>query len=437
MYEQVEKTPEKKSQMAANAVSQRQNSNTPTSRYVDNRPEAIQMRRLRELAKNSPQNAKLRELHHLVSGRMGTDQPAAPIQRKWSGEIPKNAQDTEVFKELKELRYQVENLKTWKIRELRVSDTPYDSYRAIASALGLTSSSGAASFVPSDKKDKVIIENIELLKNMGGNAAEAESAATATTMMNTTLASGVSSAQEAKATSMSAASSSPVVPERQARSIAQSFMMAADSKARENASQRGRPMIDTGRVKIYAPVDEQLTVYRAEKSERVSLEKRRQQGGLEVWCPSTQSVQEAYNRMFKLISKGEILRESEFNAALSAYAQTLRAQGQPDNLATARTIEGAFNDDYNYTIKIPGVRLFKWTPTGIGERIAPGKEIKQHYIVLNADTIENSTIFGIGHITGTQEVSFYSKIPGDMIESVQERDFNAAAQKFTVVQTPA
>ena len=65
MYEPVEKTPEQKSQSVANIVSQRQSSNTHASRSVDNRPEAIQMQKLRELAKNSPQTAKLRELHHL------------------------------------------------------------------------------------------------------------------------------------------------------------------------------------------------------------------------------------------------------------------------------------------------------------------------------------------------------------------------------------
>lgn len=72
MYEQVEKTPEKKSQLEANAVSQRQNSNAPTSRFVDKRPEAIQMRKLRDLAKNSPQDAKLRELHNLSAAHSVT-----------------------------------------------------------------------------------------------------------------------------------------------------------------------------------------------------------------------------------------------------------------------------------------------------------------------------------------------------------------------------
>ena len=41
MYEPVEKTPEKSNQSLANTVSQGQYSNAPTSRFVDNRPEAL------------------------------------------------------------------------------------------------------------------------------------------------------------------------------------------------------------------------------------------------------------------------------------------------------------------------------------------------------------------------------------------------------------
>ena len=67
MYEQVEKTPKQKSQMEKNDFSQRQNNHAPISRFVDNRSEAIQMRKLRELAKNSPQNAPLRHLHNLAA----------------------------------------------------------------------------------------------------------------------------------------------------------------------------------------------------------------------------------------------------------------------------------------------------------------------------------------------------------------------------------
>ena len=59
------KSTREKSQMETNGVSQMQNNHAPTSRFVDKRPEAIQMRKLRELAKTSPQNAKLRELQQL------------------------------------------------------------------------------------------------------------------------------------------------------------------------------------------------------------------------------------------------------------------------------------------------------------------------------------------------------------------------------------
>lgn len=83
MYEPVEKTPEKKSQIEVNGVSQRQNSQAPTYGFVDKRPEAIQMRKLRELAKNSPQNAKLRDLHHLAAANSVTQKKQ--IGNKCSG----------------------------------------------------------------------------------------------------------------------------------------------------------------------------------------------------------------------------------------------------------------------------------------------------------------------------------------------------------------
>lgn len=66
MYEQVEKTTEKKSQIEANGVSQRQNSHAPTFGFVDNRPEAIQMRKLRSLAKNSPQAKQIAQLQAMA-----------------------------------------------------------------------------------------------------------------------------------------------------------------------------------------------------------------------------------------------------------------------------------------------------------------------------------------------------------------------------------
>ena len=83
MYEQVEKTPEQKSQSVANSISHRQSSHAPTSRFMDNRPEAIQMQKLRELAKNSPQNNKLRELHHLAAAHSVTQKKSNVKQGFW------------------------------------------------------------------------------------------------------------------------------------------------------------------------------------------------------------------------------------------------------------------------------------------------------------------------------------------------------------------
>ena len=60
MYSQAEKPKENKSSVVANAVSQRQNSSENTFQFVDNRPEAIQMRKLQEKANNSPQVTQLR-----------------------------------------------------------------------------------------------------------------------------------------------------------------------------------------------------------------------------------------------------------------------------------------------------------------------------------------------------------------------------------------
>ncbi|MBR9787096.1 MAG: hypothetical protein GYB40_04095 [Vibrionaceae bacterium] len=59
MYEQVEKTHEKKRQFSARTVSQRQSSSKPTFQFVDNRPEAVQMRKLQELDKNTQAKQKV------------------------------------------------------------------------------------------------------------------------------------------------------------------------------------------------------------------------------------------------------------------------------------------------------------------------------------------------------------------------------------------
>lgn len=73
MYEQVEKPKENKSQSLTNAISQRQSSGASTFQFVDNRPEAIQMRKLQEMANNYKQKN---------TSQFVDNHPEAVVQRK-------------------------------------------------------------------------------------------------------------------------------------------------------------------------------------------------------------------------------------------------------------------------------------------------------------------------------------------------------------------
>lgn len=76
MYAQVEKPKENKSIVVANAVSQRQNSSDSTFRFVDNRPEAFQTRKLRELTNNSSQAIQLKALQDMANNSLQAKQMA-------------------------------------------------------------------------------------------------------------------------------------------------------------------------------------------------------------------------------------------------------------------------------------------------------------------------------------------------------------------------
>lgn len=65
MYVQVEKTKKKKSRAVTNSVGRKKSRAKQGFGFVDNRPEAIQMRKLQELAKNSPQVAQLKKLQRM------------------------------------------------------------------------------------------------------------------------------------------------------------------------------------------------------------------------------------------------------------------------------------------------------------------------------------------------------------------------------------
>lgn len=82
MREQVKKPKESKAQSLKNIVSLRQNSNALTYSFEGNRPEAIQMQRLQELANNSPQIKRLTQLQAMADQH--SDQQQQPIQKKES-----------------------------------------------------------------------------------------------------------------------------------------------------------------------------------------------------------------------------------------------------------------------------------------------------------------------------------------------------------------
>jgi len=102
------------------------------------------------------------------------------------------------------------------------------------------------------------------------------------------------------------------------------------------------------------------------------------------------------------------------NGNVAAYAQHLRASGHGYAVATARTLDGAYEYDWNYVLKVPNVRTFLWGPG-----LTLGKEVNfttieavdADYIVLNAGSIAESTILAVGHKCGTYEVTFVHDLP--------------------------
>lgn len=125
------------------------------------------------------------------------------------------------------------------------------------------------------------------------------------------------------------------------------------------------------------------------------------------------------------------VRDGDRDGTVPGYAQYLRATGRPFALATARKKGGAF-EGYSYILEIPNARTFYWgDDLTLGppadflkaekimkeENVSGKVSITMHdsvdadYIVLNADTIEASTILGFGHKTATYEVTFLHDMP--------------------------
>ena len=67
MNTHVDKTQENKSQSVSNAVSQKQGGGESTFQFVDNRPETIAQRKLKEMTNNSPQVSQLKAFQEMAN----------------------------------------------------------------------------------------------------------------------------------------------------------------------------------------------------------------------------------------------------------------------------------------------------------------------------------------------------------------------------------
>lgn len=180
-----------------------------------------------------------------------------------------------------------------------------------------------------------------------------------------------------------------------------------------------------------------LVCYRGEKSAWwPAPQMRLAAGGMRVFEPwPGKTVADIWA---KLVEEVKCQPGSTVKKKVQAFAQHLRAEGRPFALASARTRGGAF-EGYSYVIEIPNARTFRWaddytlgTPANFTNtaKTTYQRMINQNletftrdtidadYIVLNADSIADSTILGFGHLTGTYEVTFLHDVPQSFITSV-------------------
>ncbi len=172
-----------------------------------------------------------------------------------------------------------------------------------------------------------------------------------------------------------------------------------------------------------------LRLYRGEKSDWWPPPNKRLAGGMGPFAPwKVGSMTELWEKI-----KADIIKNGK--GTVDGYAQYLRASGKSYALATARTKGGAFTG-YNYVIDLKNVRTFYWSKSldrgGPANFIKAAKVTKEvfvngktkvtihdsvdnHYMVLNADTIAASTIFGFGHKTKTYEVTLFQTLPKEKV----------------------
>ncbi len=182
---------------------------------------------------------------------------------------------------------------------------------------------------------------------------------------------------------------------------------------------------------VQQPLPADLSCYRGEKSEWWPDPSIRLMFGMTIREPWS------YSSMTELFGKLQAQIRTSSRGNVAAFAQFLRAEGKPWALATARTGEGSYTSDYNYAIKIKNARTFYWINGGITKAPTIGapanftqpEQVDADYLVLNADTIEGSTVLGFGHKTATFEVTFFHDMPLDLVDKVNGKPTSELVRK--------
>ncbi len=122
------------------------------------------------------------------------------------------------------------------------------------------------------------------------------------------------------------------------------------------------------------------------------------------------------------------------------YTQTLRQAGQPAALAFSRVYNLAYTQYTTYTISIPNARTFRFAkPTKdkvvpeIGEEVdwvTDHTEVEDHYVVLNAGSLEESTVFGLGHNSNGHEVTFFTDLPSAWVTRINNQVKNVQVKSL-------
>ena len=162
-----------------------------------------------------------------------------------------------------------------------------------------------------------------------------------------------------------------------------------------------------------------LVLFRGEKKEWWPEPKIRLISGVTIRNPNEIGAN-TIDRFRSIVGKIKANSGTNQQKKIEAFAQSLRANGKDWALATAAKVDGSYKSDYNYELKIMNVRTFYWGENySIGEEfILTGNETKEDYIVMNASTIEDSTILGFGHKTETGEVTFFQDLSIDNVINV-------------------